>query len=198
MNESEQILVSLLKRGDEKAYRYLYDRHYALLCKCANEWLQDPFWAETIVEDTIFHIWEIRENFDIRSSMRSYLLRAVRNRCLNHLQLESEKREVRFSKLPLEEIDLPVNRSVDEHPLGVLLERELENEIVKAIETLPEECKRVFKKSRFEHKSTDEIASELDISVNTVKYHIKKALSSLRTDLGRYLIELSLLFLFML
>lgn len=198
MNESEQILVSLLKRGDEKAYKYLYDRHYALLCKFANEWLQDPFWAETIVEDTIFHIWEIRENFDIQSSIRSYLLRAVRNRCLNHLQLESEKREIRFSKLQREELDLPAGKSTDEHPLGVLLERELENEIIKAVEALPEECKRVFRKSRFEHKSVGEIAVELDISVNTVKYHIKKALSSLRTDLGRYLVDLSLFFLFML
>lgn len=198
MNESEQILVSLLKKGDEKAYRYLYDHHYIVLCKFANEWLQDPFWAETIVEDTIFHIWEIRENFDIQTSVRSYLLRAVRNRCLNHLQLESEKREVRFSKLPVGEVDLPTRKYTDEHPLGVLLERELEDEIRKAVDALPGECKQVFRKSRFEHKSNDEIACELNISVNTVKYHMKKALSSLRTDLGHYLIELSLFFLFML
>lgn len=197
MNESEQILILQLKRGDEKAYRYLYDHHYTVLCKFANEWLQDPFWAETIVEDTIFHIWEIRENFDIQTSVRSYLLRAVRNRCLNHLQLESQKREVRFSKLPTGEVDLSSTRATDEHPLGVLLERELENEIIKAVEALPGECKQVFRKSRFEHKNNEEIASELNISVNTVKYHMKKALSSLRTHLGYYLAELSLFFLFM-
>lgn len=158
--------------------------------------LHDPFWAETIVEDTIFHIWEIRETFDVQISIRSYLLRAVRNRCLNHLQLEYEKREVRFSKLTTEETDLQIGRPSEEHPLGILLERELENEIIKAVEALPEECKRVFKKSRFEHKSHDDIALELNISVNTVKYHIKKALSSLRTDLRRYLAVFLLFFLF--
>lgn len=45
-----------------------------------------------------------------------------------------------------------------------------------------------FLKSRFEHKKNDEIAAELGISVNTVKYHIKRALAILRQDLGRYLI----------
>ncbi|HBK29562.1 MAG TPA: hypothetical protein DDZ04_07435, partial [Parabacteroides sp.] len=51
-----------------------------------------------------------------------------------------------------------------------------------------EPCRHVFLKSRFEHKKNDEIAAELGISVNTVKYHIKRALSVLRQDLGRYLI----------
>ena len=40
----------------------------------------------------------------------------------------------------------------DEQPLGILLERELEKEIMKSIDSLGDECKRVFRKSRFEHK----------------------------------------------
>lgn len=193
MEQPEQKIVSLLKRGDESAYRYLYDHHYVLLCRFANDLLQDSFWAETIVEDTIFHIWEIRDNFDIQVSLRSYLLRAVRNRCLNHLQKESQKREIRFSRLTTEEQTVPEFAETPEHPLGVLLEQELENEIIKAVDALPEECKLVFKKSRFEHKKNEDIASELNISVNTVKYHIKKALSSLRGELGHYLISILLL-----
>ena len=62
----------------------------------------------------------------------------------------------------------------DDHPLGLLLEQEPEGEIAKSIEALPDECRTVFKKSRFEEKKYDEIATELNISVNTVKYHIKK------------------------
>ena len=45
-----------------------------------------------------------------------------------------------------------------------------------------------LKKSRFEGKSYDEISCELNIFVNTVKYHIKNALAMLRKSLCRYLI----------
>lgn len=82
----------------------------------------------------------------------------------------------------------------DSHPLGTLLERELEEEIYKAIDKLPNECRRVFDKSRFEGKSYEEISQELGISVNTVKYHIKNALASLQTNLSKYLITLLLFF----
>ena len=60
----------------------------------------------------------------------------------------------------------------------------------KSIDSLGDECKRVFRKSRFEHKKNEEIATELGISVNTVKYHIKMALTRLHQDLRKYLILL--------
>lgn len=159
------------------------------------EWLcKDQFLAETIVGDTIFHLWEIRETLEISVSIRSYLLRAVRNRCINYLNSEWEKREIAFSSLMPDEITDDKMTISDSHPLGTLLERELEEEIYKAIDKLPNECRRVFDKSRFEGKSYEEISQELGISVNTVKYHIKNALASLQTNLSKYLITLLLFF----
>ena len=52
----------------------------------------------------------------------------------------------------------------------------------------------MFELSRFAGKKHAEIALELDISVNTVKYHIKHALQMLNERLGRYIVmALSLL-----
>ncbi len=73
----------------------------------------------------------------------------------------------------------------ENQPLGVLLERELEDELTRSIEELPVECRTVFKKSRFEQKKYEEIALELGISINTVKYHIKNALSLLQKAFGQ-------------
>lgn len=194
MEHTETLIVEQLKIGNEDAYRYIYDRHYALLCHIANGYVKDQFLSETIVGDTIFHLWEIRETLEISVSIRSYLLRAVRNRCINYLNSEWEKREIAFSFLmPGEMTDDKITVS-DSHPLGTLLERELEEEIYKAIDKLPNECRRVFDKSRFEGKSYEEISQELGISVNTVKYHIKNALASLQTNLSKYLITLLLFF----
>ena len=76
MENTETLIVEQLKIGNENAYRYIYDHHYALLCYVANGYLKDQFLSETIVGDTIFHLWEIRETLDISVSIRSYLLRA--------------------------------------------------------------------------------------------------------------------------
>lgn len=194
MEHTETLIVEQLKTGNEDAYQYIYDRHYALLCHVANGYVKDQFLAETIVGDTIFHLWEIREMLEISVSIRSYLLRAVRNRCINYLNSEWEKREIAFSSLMPDEITDDKITISDSHPLGTLLERELEEEIYKAIDKLPNECRRVFDKSRFEGKTYEEISQELGISVNTVKYHIKNALASLQTNLSKYLITLLLFF----
>ena len=194
MEHTETLIVEQLKTGNEDAYQYIYDRHYALLCHVANGYVKDHFLAETIVGDTIFHLWEIRETLEISVSIRSYLLRAVRNRCINYLNSEWEKREISFSSLMPDEITDDKMTISDSHPLGTLLERELEEEIYKAIDKLPDECRRIFDKSRFEGKSYEEISQELGISVNTVKYHIKNALASLQTNLSKYLITLLLFF----
>lgn len=190
----EQQIINQLKEGNEEAYKYLYRHHYALLCHIANEYVNDRFLAETLVGDVIFHLWEIHSSLNIQSSLRSYLIQSVRNRCLDYLSSQKEKNEVIFSKLSPDEDVKERYLLSDNYPLGILLEQELENEILSAIESLPEECKKVFLKSRFEEKKYEEIANELNISVNTVKYHIKKALSLLHSRLGKYLIPFLIIF----
>lgn len=194
MENTEKLIVEQLKHGNEDAYKYIYDHHYVLLCHVANQYLKDNFLSETIVGDVIFHLWEIRETLNITISVRSYLMKAVRNRCMDYLKSDHEKKEISFSVLVAEEMSEEKYLQSDNYPLGTLLERELENEIRVAIDKLPIECRCVFEKSRFEEKKYEEIAAELNISVNTVKYHIKNALSFLQTELGKYLIMLFLLF----
>lgn len=186
MTIEEQAIINSLKQGDNQAYKYIYDHHYVLLCKIAYEFLKDDFIAETIVNETISHVYEIRESLQITSSLRSYLVRAVRNRCINYLQLEYNRKEKRFNTTNNTNDWLNSIAESDEYPLAMLLEKELEHEIFHAIESLPEECKRVFKMSRFENKSYEEIARNLNISINTVKYHIKNALAKLAQKLNKY------------
>lgn len=194
MEITEQLIIEQLKCGNEEAYKYLYHHHYTLLCHVAYEFVRDDFIAETLVGDVIFHLWEIRKTLDVRISLRSYLIRAVRNHCLDYLSTKKGKSEVIFSAL-----DRKKNREecyviADDYPLGTLLEQELEQEISRAIHKLPTTCRKVFLKSRFEGKKYETIAAELGISVNTVKYHIKTALSLLHTELKKYLLGIIVLF----
>ena len=193
----EKQIIERLKRGDERAFRYIYDRHYVLLCRFAEQLLNDLPLAEEVVDDVIFYLWEHRTEVEITYSLRAYLIRAVRNRCLNELNSLGNRIESRVSSLSVaENLEFLDAIFVEERtPLGHLLEQELEDELFRRIDELPSECKAVFKKSRFEGKKYEEIAEELHISVNTVKYHIKNALAYLQEKMGTYL-KLLIIYIF--
>ena len=80
----------------------------------------------------------------------------------------------------------------NDYPLGRLFEKELSGMIDTAIQSLPEQCRRVFLLSRDEELSYAQIAETLQISENTVKTHIKTALSRLRVTLKDYLASIFL------
>ena len=179
-----------LREGNEYAFRFIFDKYYDFLCMVADSYLRDEYISETIVGDIIYNLWEIKDNIDIKYSLRSYLVRSVKNRCINYLQQEYIQREIRINqyvdKAAIEELFFIENK----HPLESLLEQELENKINSIINELSPECRAVFKMSRFDGMKYEEIASELNISVNTVKYHMKNALGKLRLELKDYILSI--------
>jgi RNA polymerase sigma-70 factor (ECF subfamily) len=186
MNLHEQQIIEGLKQGDNWAYKQIYDQYYALLRQVASSFIKDDFSARAIIGDVIIHIFEKRETLNIHPPLRPYLVRAVVNSCLNHLKLKQRKNEVKLSSADSSESDPFSAGNASDCPLTTVMGKELHQEIVSAVERLPVECRTVFEKSRFEGKNYEEIATEMGISVNTVKYHIKNALSRLRKDLGHF------------
>lgn len=177
MDKEEKRLVEGLSAGEESAYEELFREHFPFLKEMAEHLTGDEFVAKTIVGDFFFHIWEIRGDLHIGTSLRGYLARGVYNRCINYLGSVSAKGKV----------DLDESLSKDgEDPLGRMLAKELEEEMSSAVESLPPETYRVFSMHRQQGKKYKEIASETGISVNTVKYHIKRALAMLRKTFGEY------------
>lgn len=186
MDYSEKLVVKGLKAGDTEAYQYIYDTHYQVLCHTANRYVRDSFVAETIVGDMIYRMWENRETLNVNTSLRSYLMQAVRNGCIDYLRSKHQRYEVATSHLA--EADCMANLADSEQPFDHLVGNELADRVDMAIEHLPAECRRVFELSRFMGKRHAEIASELNISVSTVKYHLRNALQLLARELGSYIV----------
>lgn len=187
MDYSEKLVVNGLRKGDTEAFKYLYDTHYQVLCHFASRYLHDDYLAESVVGDVMFHLWENHERIEVEVSLRSYLIRCVRNSCLDHLRKNREKYEIATETIPSSSDETMVTGN-GEQPLGQLLDKELAEKLDEAIAALPLECRTVFELSRFAGKKHAEIALELGISVNTVKYHIKHALQMLNERLGRYIV----------
>ncbi|HEY4785557.1 MAG TPA: sigma-70 family RNA polymerase sigma factor, partial [Bacteroidales bacterium] len=116
---------------------------------------------------------------------KPYLFRSVHNACVNYLQTVNASNR----KNQIELTD-KFNESVadsDEYIFDKLTFDEVERDVMDAINHLPPQCREIFCKSRFDLLSYNEISEMLNISVNTVKTQISRALDSLKEQLKHYL-----------
>jgi len=158
----------------------LFRTHYQPLCNYAYTFVQDRDEAEEIVQSTFLSVWEKRENLEIRTAIKPYLYAMVRNACLNMLKHEKIKQQHATIELAVAEKSVEsVTRSV--------MASELETKIYEAMEKLPQQCRLIFKLSRFEELKYSEIADQLNLSVKTVENQMGKALKIMREQLKDYL-----------
>jgi RNA polymerase sigma-70 factor (ECF subfamily) len=124
---------------------------------------------------------------NIRSSLKFYLLRAVRNSFLD---------EVRHNKVKLRyQADLMVaERSNSLDTMNYVLFSDAEENIRKALEMLDKGEREVFVSSRFDHLKYSEIAKKMNISVRTVEVRMSKAVNKLKSALGSLAIFLTGIF----
>ena len=125
----------------------------------------------------------------------TYILQSVQNGCLNYIRaLKNRERvmdEYRKELLNYQE-EYCAN---DNTPLQLLEIEDLQKQVHNVVNSLPERCRIIFEKYLYNNKSPQEIAEELDISVNTVRVQIKNAMDKMKVKLGTSL-GILLLFLF--
>lgn len=177
---SEQEIVGAIRAGNERIFEETFRKYYQSLCNYANSILKEMDEAEEVVQNLFLSVWEKRSELEISISLKSYLYRAVHNHCLNrikHLKVREEYQQyaVNFYDASYESVSQTV------------MKNELETKIEEAIRKLPEQCRLIFRMSRFEELKYHEIAEQLDISPKTVENQIGKALKILRVELAEYL-----------
>lgn len=176
----DEILIGEIRIGNEAVFETVFRQYYAPLCQYARSMLGDADEAEEVVQSMFLAIWERRESLLITTSLKSYLYRAVHNRCLSRLSQQANQASHR--KLAATELYAEATS-----PTQSLLHDELSSRLQRAIGQLPEQCRRVFELSRFEELSYKEIADKLGIATKTVENQIGKALRLLRSELSDYL-----------
>lgn len=172
-NESE--IVKEIRANDLEAFSGVFRKYYEPLCLFAARYLHDIQAAESVVQDVFVRLWESREALEIQSSLKSYLYAAVRNACINHLKHEN------FTQL-LDDAEERPDTSVMQ-PDVQLESSELAEALEHAMKALAPKCRQIFTMAKYDGLSYQEIAEILNISVNTVKTQMKRALKSLSGSL---------------
>lgn len=186
MPAEKDIFEVKLNPGDARAFASLFHLYYRQLVLFANRYMNDLRESEEIVSDVFTVLWERGHEIEFRTSVKSYLFKAVHNRCLNvirHRKIENLYVEYLAKNALFEQ-----NRQLFENRQS---ERETAARISEAMNMLPEKCREIFRLSRFEHLKYQEIADKLQLSPKTVERQISIALEKMR----RFLKGLSCLML---
>jgi RNA polymerase sigma-70 factor (family 1) len=176
---SDQELTTLLSESDERAFSEIYLRYHSLLLIYVNKKLHDKQESEDIIQEIMTVLWRNRLEFNVHTSLASYLYTAARNRCLDlfsHKKVES--RYITSLQNFIEYAASNTDYLVRENDLKAL--------IAKEIQLLPPKMREIFLLSRSHNMSHREIADILAISEQTVTTQIKRALRRLRIRLGLF------------
>lgn len=174
---TDDVLISLLREGDEDAYTEIYNRYKWPLHAHAYKKLGDRDAANDVVQDLFTNLWLKREDVFLTTTLSAYLYTSIRNRVLNiieHRVVESKYMDslVEFVK----DFVPPADHLVRQNELRAIIDKE--------ISALPPKMREVFELSRKSNLTHKEIALQLSISEQTVTKQIKNALKILKIRLG--------------
>lgn len=190
----DQKIIAQVNQGDAKAFERLYTAYYVYLCAVATKYVFKAEIAQEIVNDVFLNVWN--NHTELIHPVNAYLIRAVKNRCLNHIQRKNTQ-EVSMTDVA-EQLSAIQEQAVkaEEHPLAYLENKELEVLIYEAVGTLPPKCRLIFEQYIYQSKTYEEIAQANQISNSTVRVQIRIGLLKLRELLGDYYYVFLFLFFF--
>lgn len=170
-----------------KLFMEYHDRYVAI----AKSYVRDEAAAEDIVSECFTTFWDRRGSIELKSSPEAYILKSVKNRCLNWLRDNSRLLNAEGPMDPdlnakvkamLSEISV-----IENDEMGSIFSSEVESIFRRFLDDMPDLSRNIFMASRFEDLTYDEIAAKYGVSPRKVKREIQKALEILRASLKDYL-----------
>lgn len=163
-------------------FRELFDSYFQVLVTYAYRFVGDWQTAEDIIQDVFLSLWEKMDSIDFDKPIKPYLYRSAYNRSINHLNSALMQKRIEG----IDTIDELINREILEYNQhDTLLLKEMTDEINRFVDTLPPQCRIIYKLSRKKGLRNKEIAVQLGISEKAVEKQISKALGEIRKHLAR-------------
>lgn len=175
----EKVLLQRIASGNEAAFQMLYNRYSKKVYAHALRILQTEAMAEEAVQEIFLKVWLMGQKLKTIDRFDSYLKVLVRNHCLNHIRRAVLEREAS------DYLSIHYEEQHNETEEAILL-RDTRRFLEAAIQTLPPQQRTVYQLCHQEGLKYEEAAQRLDISVNTVKTYMKRALASIREHMQEH------------
>ncbi|MCG8386923.1 MAG: RNA polymerase sigma-70 factor [Cytophagales bacterium] len=175
-NPGNQEFILSLKEGREEAFRALYRQYQSKLFRYCFRFVKSKDLADDLVQTIFVKIWTKRKTLVAGHSFDAFLFRVAKNVIFDYFR--GHAAESSFVETLYERIQW-----VHNHPEEQILYNDLQNVVREVVDQLPEQRRKIFRMSREQGMSYDEIAKSLSISPNTVKEQVARALRFIREQL---------------
>ncbi|MEI6595972.1 MAG: RNA polymerase sigma factor [Bacteroidota bacterium] len=184
----ESHLISLIKKKDESAFKYLVETYSDRVYNTVLSFVQHAEDAEDIAQEVFIEVYQSIDKFKNESKLFTWIYRIAVSKSLDHLK--SKKRKKRFAFVQSlfgdEGISLLADKPHFEHP-GVLLENKEHSKVLFfAISKLPENQQTVFNLNKVEGLSYNEVSGVMQVSVSSVESLLFRANQNLKKLLENY------------
>jgi len=143
-------------------FQQLYDEYSSSIYRLCKGYVNDPIWAQDIVQETFISVWQNLASFKGASSYRTWIFRIAVNNCLKQLKQKKRRQNIEQSSL-LEKSQIQIPEK--EHP-------QLEH-LFACIATL-KELDRIIISMVLEEIPQAEIANILGLSNGNVRTKIHR------------------------
>lgn len=176
VNLNNQEIIQMLSDDNPAAFETLFLHYYPKVKLFLIGFLKDEEAAQDIVQDVFLKLWQRRKELDDLANFNAFLFRCAKNEMLNYLKkqytgtlyIEKEKKK---------------EERYNDDPESEYVATELSSLVKSIIDKMPSQQKIIFKMSREEGLSSDEIAQKLSINKRTVENHLSLALKAIRENI---------------
>jgi RNA polymerase sigma factor (sigma-70 family) len=163
-----------VSRNDLELFEELFRRYYSLLTARAFELCGNWQMAEDAVQEFYADIWAKKSWQSIATHFAPYAVKAVQYKTISLIRKSVRQNTLNDPNEHLQEAD----ERLEAEQQNDKLQRELK--LIEALNALPAQRKEAFLLAHYHNRSYTEISEQMGISVNTVKTHLRLAMSQLR------------------
>ena len=172
-------LLMMIADGDETAFRQLFTSYLPKLYPLIFKIVKQESVAEDIFQETFLRLWIYRHKLPEIENPRAWIFRIAYHQAFTWLRKDSMRQKT--TQAFGESAATAVNAQETEQVLSF---RKLENLVKEAIRRMPAQQQRVYLLSRERGLKTDEIAREMNLSVQSVKNTMVRALKTIEGHLN--------------
>lgn len=161
-----------LQQGDCTVFEEIFHTNYYKVKSFIKKIIKSEIDAEELTQEVFINLWNNKANINSVNTFYGYLFNLAKYCSFKYIDKKNNRIICSFDDTPIKDIASDPESDYDALELSQLYTNE--------IERMPPQRKKIFKMSRMEEMSNDEIAQKLNISKRTVETHIHVALKQLR------------------
>ena len=168
--------IQRIQQQDERYILKLYNDSFPLMMSVAVRYKNNREDQLTAVHNSFMKMLRYIDQFRLNSSFEAWILRILRNELIDEFRRTNKRSNLKFTELNTE---IPDQHFELEH-----LENTAPTQLLQLLNELPPASKIVFNLYAIDDYSIKQISEALEISTETVKWHLKTSRKTLRARIS--------------